>query len=135
MFPTPYLTTSYSDFDTSKCQSRQSRFSFNTLTLPEPSTDPFNLQLPEIDMTFMYPMGTKYAYGSSFANPDGRNHNCVATAPARMEGYENADQFQEDTIGWRMGDGEFGVTWDMEDDDNSRRRRSLPRTHSLPTTL
>ncbi|RMJ13771.1 hypothetical protein CDV36_006528 [Fusarium kuroshium] len=107
MFPTPYLTTSYSDFDTSQDQNRQSKFSFNTLTLPEPSTDPFLVAMqpatprpaPEIDMTSMYPMGTKYAYGSSFTNPDGRNDNCVATALARMEGHENADQFQEDTIG------------------------------------
>ncbi|RSL42091.1 hypothetical protein CEP54_015607 [Fusarium duplospermum] len=62
-------------------------------------------------------MGTKYAYGSSFNSPDGRNDNCVATALARMEGYENADRFQEDTIRWRMGDSKFGAKGGMFSND------------------
>ncbi|KAI8664526.1 hypothetical protein NCS57_00492800 [Fusarium keratoplasticum] len=125
MFPTPFLSTPYSDFDTSPGQSRQSQFSFNTLTLPDPSTDPLLAAMqpptprpaPEIDMASMYPMGTRYAHGRSFTNPDGRNNNCVATALARMEGYENADQFQEDMIGWRFGDPQFGQGRGMSPDD------------------
>ncbi|KAM6516946.1 hypothetical protein FSOLCH5_007895 [Fusarium solani] len=62
-------------------------------------------------------MGTKYAHGRSFTNPDGRNNNCVATALARMEGFENADQFQEDMIGWRFGDPQFGQGLGMSPDD------------------
>ncbi|EEU38812.1 uncharacterized protein NECHADRAFT_83080 [Fusarium vanettenii 77-13-4] len=62
MFPTPFLSTPYSDFDTSQGQSRQSQFSFNTLTLPDPSTDPLLIVMPpatpkptpEIDMASMY---------------------------------------------------------------------------------
>ncbi|KAL2679245.1 hypothetical protein Neosp_010012 [[Neocosmospora] mangrovei] len=68
-------------------------------------------------MAPMHPMRTRYANGSSFTNPDGRNDNCVATSLARMEGYENADQFQEDMIGWRFGDSQFGQERGMDPDD------------------
>ncbi|RSM04782.1 hypothetical protein CDV31_009873 [Fusarium ambrosium] len=141
MFPTPYISTPYSDFESSQGQNRQSRFSFNTLTLPELSTDPFLVAMqpatprpaPEIDMTSMYPMGTKYAYGSSFTNSDGRNDNCVATALARMEGYENADQFQKDTIGWRMGDSEFGANGCMFPNDVDKFRTKTGRQFKKET--
>ncbi|KAJ4319808.1 hypothetical protein N0V84_006189 [Fusarium piperis] len=143
-FPTPFLSTPYSDFDTPQDQSRQPQFSFTTLTLPDPSTDPLLAAMqpatprpaPEIDMATMYPMGTKYNYGRSFTNPDGRNDNCVATALARMGGYENADQFQEDMIGWRFGDPEVeekGMSPEYMDIFRNETERKFKKETFTPT--
>ncbi|KAI8716892.1 hypothetical protein NCS52_00983800 [Fusarium sp. LHS14.1] len=141
MFPTPFLSTPYSNLDTSQGQSRQSQSSFNTLTLPDPSTDPLLVATqsatprpaPEIDMASMHPMRTRYAHGSSFTNPDGRNDSCVATSLARMEGYENADQFQEDMIGWRLGDSQFGQEQGMDPEDMDIFRAEMERQFKKET--